>query len=155
MSRFCFRVVHTLTNNFRNATIVVTKQLNLPIKQNHVVVKIIYAGVNASDVSVEVSKPFIYIFWSWKTTLALDLGMFFRFIWHGLSNRWISVLVVTLVAATKTCFHVFHLMLVLRWIFFQLINYYLHSDMIAFQPSTNILLIFESNSQGFRIWKLK
>ncbi|XP_028241222.1 probable quinone oxidoreductase isoform X4 [Glycine soja] len=42
-------VVHTLTHNFRNATSVVRTSLRLPIKPKHVLVKIIYAGVNASD----------------------------------------------------------------------------------------------------------
>ncbi|KAL2627558.1 hypothetical protein AAZX31_07G195000 [Glycine max] len=44
-------VVHTLTHNFRNATSVVRTSLRLPIKPKHVLVKIIYAGVNASDVN--------------------------------------------------------------------------------------------------------
>lgn len=45
------RIVHTLSHDFRGATSIVRTQLNLPIKAKHVVVKIIYAGVNASDVS--------------------------------------------------------------------------------------------------------
>ena len=45
------RVVQTLTHNFRNATSIVRAPLRLPIKPNNVLVKIIYAGVNASDVS--------------------------------------------------------------------------------------------------------
>jgi threonine dehydrogenase-like Zn-dependent dehydrogenase len=40
-----------LSHNFRNATGIVRAPLRLPIKPNHVLVKIIYAGVNASDVS--------------------------------------------------------------------------------------------------------
>ncbi|KAK9286832.1 hypothetical protein L1049_015237 [Liquidambar formosana] len=44
-------VVHTLSNNFRSATSVVHTPLRLPIKPHHVLVKIIYAGVNASDVN--------------------------------------------------------------------------------------------------------
>ncbi|GMP38259.1 hypothetical protein CsSME_00009579 [Camellia sinensis var. sinensis] len=42
-------VVHTLSHNFRSATSVVRTPLRLPIKPDHVLVKIIYAGVNASD----------------------------------------------------------------------------------------------------------
>lgn len=44
-------VVHTLSHNFRGATSVVHTPLRLPIKPDHVLVKIIYAGVNASDVN--------------------------------------------------------------------------------------------------------
>ncbi|XP_058743671.1 uncharacterized protein LOC131616375 [Vicia villosa] len=44
-------VVHTLTHNFRNATGLARAPLRLPIKSNYVLVKIIYAGVNASDVN--------------------------------------------------------------------------------------------------------
>ncbi|XP_054786825.1 uncharacterized protein LOC129293048 isoform X2 [Prosopis cineraria] len=44
-------VVHTLTHNFRNATSVVRTPLRLPVKPHHVLVKLIYAGVNASDVN--------------------------------------------------------------------------------------------------------
>lgn len=46
-----FSVVHTLTHNFRDATQIVRTQLKLPMEPKHVLVKIIYAGVNASDVS--------------------------------------------------------------------------------------------------------
>nr|XP_043621193.1 probable quinone oxidoreductase [Erigeron canadensis] len=44
-------IVHTLSNNFRGATSVVRAPLSLPIKSDHVLLKIIYAGVNASDVN--------------------------------------------------------------------------------------------------------
>jgi hypothetical protein len=44
-------VVHTLSHNFRSATSIVRTALRLPIKPDHVLVKIIYAGVNASDVN--------------------------------------------------------------------------------------------------------
>ncbi|KVI10765.1 Alcohol dehydrogenase, C-terminal [Cynara cardunculus var. scolymus] len=43
--------VHTLNHNFRSATSIVRAPLRLPIKPNHVLLKIIYAGVNASDVN--------------------------------------------------------------------------------------------------------
>lgn len=44
-------VVHTLSHNFRGATSIVRAPLRLPIKPDHVLVKIVYAGVNASDVN--------------------------------------------------------------------------------------------------------
>ncbi|GMH03280.1 hypothetical protein Nepgr_005119 [Nepenthes gracilis] len=44
-------VVHTLSHNFRKATMTVRAPLRLPITPNHVFVKIVYAGVNASDVN--------------------------------------------------------------------------------------------------------
>ncbi|KAL9417892.1 hypothetical protein AB3S75_040815 [Citrus x aurantiifolia] len=51
-------VVHTLNHNFRDATIKVRAPLRLPIKPNHVLVKIIYAGVNASDVNFSSGRYF-------------------------------------------------------------------------------------------------
>ncbi|XP_058730739.1 uncharacterized protein LOC131602601 [Vicia villosa] len=51
-------VVHTLTHNFRNATGLVRAPLRLPIKSNSVLVKIIYAGVNASDVNFSSGRYF-------------------------------------------------------------------------------------------------
>ncbi|XP_014510169.1 prostaglandin reductase-3 [Vigna radiata var. radiata] len=51
-------VVHTLTHNFRNATSIVRTPLKLPIKPKHVLVKIIYAGVNASDVNFSSGRYF-------------------------------------------------------------------------------------------------
>nr|GEW72580.1 ARP protein [Tanacetum cinerariifolium] len=44
-------IVHTLSHNFRSATSIVRAPLKLPIKPGHVLLKIIYAGVNASDVN--------------------------------------------------------------------------------------------------------
>ncbi|KAL7593240.1 hypothetical protein Lser_V15G34500 [Lactuca serriola] len=43
-------IIHTLSRNFRNATRTVRAPLKLPIKSDHVLLKIIYAGVNAGDV---------------------------------------------------------------------------------------------------------
>ncbi|KAL8238271.1 hypothetical protein R6Q59_019352 [Mikania micrantha] len=43
--------VHTLSHNFRGATSIVRAPLKLPIKPDHVLLKVIYAGVNASDVN--------------------------------------------------------------------------------------------------------
>uniref|UniRef100_A0A1D1XRB2 Zinc-binding alcohol dehydrogenase domain-containing protein 2 n=1 Tax=Anthurium amnicola TaxID=1678845 RepID=A0A1D1XRB2_9ARAE len=51
-------VVHTLNNNFRSATKIVQSQLNLPMKSDHVLVKVIYAGVNASDVNFSSGRYF-------------------------------------------------------------------------------------------------
>ena len=43
-------VVYTSSHNFRSATSIVCVPLRLPIKPRHVLGKIIYAGINASDV---------------------------------------------------------------------------------------------------------
>ncbi|GAB4853961.1 hypothetical protein Ancab_018169 [Ancistrocladus abbreviatus] len=51
-------VVHTLNHNFRSATSIVRVPLRLPIKPNYVLVKIIYAGVNASDVNFSSGRYF-------------------------------------------------------------------------------------------------
>ncbi|KAK3024507.1 hypothetical protein RJ639_043699 [Escallonia herrerae] len=44
-------VVHTLSHKFRSATSIVRAPLRFPIKSDHVLLKVIYAGVNASDVN--------------------------------------------------------------------------------------------------------
>ncbi|CAB4290467.1 unnamed protein product [Prunus armeniaca] len=51
-------VVHTLSHNFRNATGTVRAPLRLPIIPHHVLVKVIYAGVNASDVNYSSGRYF-------------------------------------------------------------------------------------------------
>ncbi|XP_030466658.2 uncharacterized protein LOC115685707 [Syzygium oleosum] len=51
-------VVHTLTHNFRNATRIIRTPLRLPIEPQHVLVKILYAGVNASDVNFSSGRYF-------------------------------------------------------------------------------------------------
>ncbi|PSS29350.1 Zinc-binding alcohol dehydrogenase domain-containing protein [Actinidia chinensis var. chinensis] len=51
-------VVHTLSHNFRSATSVVHTPLRLPIKPDNVLVKIVYAGVNASDVNFSSGRYF-------------------------------------------------------------------------------------------------
>lgn len=51
-------IVHTLSHKFRNATRIVSMPLRLPIKPHHVLVKIIYAGVNASDVNFSSGRYF-------------------------------------------------------------------------------------------------
>ncbi|XP_071726187.1 uncharacterized protein [Rutidosis leptorrhynchoides] len=44
-------IVHTLSHDFRSATSIIRAPLKLPIESGHVLLKIIYAGVNASDVN--------------------------------------------------------------------------------------------------------
>ncbi|KAK6136876.1 hypothetical protein DH2020_029388 [Rehmannia glutinosa] len=52
------KVVHTLSHNFRSATSVVRAPLRLPLQPDHVLLKIIYAGVNASDVNFSSGRYF-------------------------------------------------------------------------------------------------
>ncbi|GMI83653.1 hypothetical protein like AT1G49670 [Hibiscus trionum] len=52
-------VVHKLSHNFRDATHIVRAQLKLPIESGHVLLKIIYAGVNASDVNFSSGRYFL------------------------------------------------------------------------------------------------
>ncbi|XP_066399552.1 uncharacterized protein [Miscanthus floridulus] len=51
-------VVHTLSHNFRNATRLERVRLRLPIELHSALVKIIYAGVNASDVNFSSGRYF-------------------------------------------------------------------------------------------------
>ncbi|CAI0447150.1 unnamed protein product [Linum tenue] len=51
-------IVHTLSHNFRNATRIVRTPLKLPLGPHQVLVKIIYAGVNASDVNFSSGRYF-------------------------------------------------------------------------------------------------
>ncbi|KAJ0974948.1 hypothetical protein J5N97_016913 [Dioscorea zingiberensis] len=51
-------VVHSLDHNFRAATKIVPSQLSLPIKPGHALVKVLYAGVNASDVNFSSGRYF-------------------------------------------------------------------------------------------------
>uniref|UniRef100_A0A0A8YSV9 Enoyl reductase (ER) domain-containing protein n=1 Tax=Arundo donax TaxID=35708 RepID=A0A0A8YSV9_ARUDO len=51
-------VVHTLSHNFRNATRLERVRLRLPIEPHSSLVKIIYAGVNASDVNFSSGRYF-------------------------------------------------------------------------------------------------
>ncbi|KAL3538883.1 hypothetical protein ACH5RR_002249 [Cinchona calisaya] len=51
-------VVHTLSHKFRSATSIVRTSLSLPIKSDYVLLKIIYAGVNASDVNFSSGRYF-------------------------------------------------------------------------------------------------
>ncbi|XP_022746330.1 prostaglandin reductase-3-like isoform X2 [Durio zibethinus] len=51
-------VVHTLSHHFRDATRIVRVPLKLPIEPDHVLLKIIYAGVNASDVNFSSGRYF-------------------------------------------------------------------------------------------------
>ncbi|XP_021625824.1 prostaglandin reductase-3 isoform X2 [Manihot esculenta] len=51
-------VVHALSHNFRNATSIVRTPLQLPIEPHQVLVKVVYAGVNASDVNFSSGRYF-------------------------------------------------------------------------------------------------
>uniref|UniRef100_A0A2P2LRZ0 Uncharacterized protein MANES_10G065700 n=1 Tax=Rhizophora mucronata TaxID=61149 RepID=A0A2P2LRZ0_RHIMU len=51
-------VVHTLSHNFRNATRIERTMLKLPLESHQVLVKVIYAGVNASDVNYSSGRYF-------------------------------------------------------------------------------------------------
>ncbi|KAH6818938.1 ARP protein [Perilla frutescens var. frutescens] len=51
-------VVHTLSHNFQSATRVVRASLRLPLKPDYVLMKILYAGVNASDVNFSSGRYF-------------------------------------------------------------------------------------------------
>lgn len=67
-------VVHTLSHNFRSATKIVRTPLSLPIKPGHVLVKIIYAGVNASDVNFSSGRYFSGNKNDLASTLPFDAG---------------------------------------------------------------------------------
>ncbi|XP_023644750.1 prostaglandin reductase-3 isoform X2 [Capsella rubella] len=51
-------IVHALSHNFRNATRIVRAPLKLPIGPHQVLLKIVYAGVNASDVNFSSGRYF-------------------------------------------------------------------------------------------------
>ncbi|XP_010536331.1 PREDICTED: zinc-binding alcohol dehydrogenase domain-containing protein 2 [Tarenaya hassleriana] len=51
-------IVHTLSHHFRDATRIVRTPLALPIGRDQVLLKIIYAGVNASDVNFSSGRYF-------------------------------------------------------------------------------------------------
>ncbi|KAG8368352.1 hypothetical protein BUALT_Bualt15G0036600 [Buddleja alternifolia] len=51
-------VVHTLNHNFRSAMSVVQGSLRLPLKPDYVLLKVIYAGVDASDVNFSSGRYF-------------------------------------------------------------------------------------------------
>ncbi|KAJ1700631.1 hypothetical protein LUZ63_000410 [Rhynchospora breviuscula] len=51
-------VVHTLSHNFRSATKIIRTHLRLPIDPNFALVKVLYAGVNASDVNFSSGRYF-------------------------------------------------------------------------------------------------
>ncbi|XP_047325265.1 prostaglandin reductase-3-like [Impatiens glandulifera] len=67
-------VVHTLSHNFRSATKIVRTPLSLPIKPGHVLVKVIYAGVNASDVNFSSGRYFSGSKNDLASTLPFDAG---------------------------------------------------------------------------------
>eukprot|EP00249_Psilotum_nudum_P024807 c29298_g1_i10 orf=195-1640(+) len=63
-------VVHTLNLNFRIATKLVSTTLELPIKEGHVLVKYIFAGINVSDINHSAG----YYFGDNKYCLPFDAG---------------------------------------------------------------------------------
>ncbi|KAL6656141.1 hypothetical protein ACP70R_006967 [Stipagrostis hirtigluma subsp. patula] len=69
-----FGVVHTLSHNFRNATRLERVRLRLPIEPHSALVKIIYAGVNASDVNFSSGRYFSGNPKEMATRLPFDAG---------------------------------------------------------------------------------
>ncbi|XP_073010378.1 uncharacterized protein [Typha latifolia] len=67
-------VVHTLSHNFRSATKIVQIQFKFPIEPQHALVKIIYAGVNASDVNFSSGRYFSGNAKEVATRLPFDAG---------------------------------------------------------------------------------
>jgi hypothetical protein len=67
-------VVHTLDHNFRNATRIQHTSLRLPIKPHQVLLKIIYAGVNASDVNYSSGRYFSGSNEELSSRLPMDAG---------------------------------------------------------------------------------
>ncbi|KAA3488697.1 zinc-binding alcohol dehydrogenase domain-containing protein 2-like [Gossypium australe] len=67
-------VVHKLTHNFRDATHIVRAPLKLPIESGHVLLKIIYAGVNASDVNFSSGRYFLRNKKDLSSLLPFDAG---------------------------------------------------------------------------------
>ncbi|CAM8914083.1 hypothetical protein QQ045_031278 [Rhodiola kirilowii] len=51
-------IIHKLSHNFRSASRIVHAPLKLPMKSDNILVKIIYAGVNASDVNFSSGRYF-------------------------------------------------------------------------------------------------
>lgn len=67
-------VVQTLSHNFRNATRIVRVPLRLPIGSHQVLVKVIYAGVNASDVNFSSGRYFSGKNQDLTSSLPFDVG---------------------------------------------------------------------------------
>ncbi|KAJ6310544.1 hypothetical protein OIU76_015297 [Salix suchowensis] len=67
-------VVHTLSHNFRNATHIVRTPLRLPIGSHQALVKVIYAGVNASDVNFSSGRYFSGKNQDLSSSLPFDAG---------------------------------------------------------------------------------
>ncbi|MBA0675675.1 hypothetical protein Goari_017204, partial [Gossypium aridum] len=58
LSLFVFSVVHTWSQNFRDATHIISAPLRLPLESDQVLLKVIYAGVNAGDVNFSAGRYF-------------------------------------------------------------------------------------------------
>lgn len=67
-------VVHSLSHNFRKATMKIQTELKLPVKPQHILVKIVYAGVNASDVNFSSGRYFRGSSQEASTRLPFDAG---------------------------------------------------------------------------------
>lgn len=67
-------VVYTLSHNFRSATKIVQPELRLPVKPQHALVKVLYAGVNASDVNFSSGRYFSGNKKEVSATLPFDAG---------------------------------------------------------------------------------
>ncbi|CAI9786321.1 unnamed protein product [Fraxinus pennsylvanica] len=67
-------VVHTLNHDFRRATSVISAPLRFPLKPDHVLLKVIYAGVNASDVNFSSGRYFSGDKKDIKSRLPFDAG---------------------------------------------------------------------------------
>ncbi|KAK3133531.1 hypothetical protein QOZ80_6AG0537670 [Eleusine coracana subsp. coracana] len=67
-------VVHTLSHNFRNATRLERVRFTLPIEPHSALVKVIYAGVNASDVNFSSGRYFSGNTKEVATRLPFDAG---------------------------------------------------------------------------------
>ncbi|GJN33785.1 hypothetical protein PR202_gb22408 [Eleusine coracana subsp. coracana] len=68
------KVVHTLSHNFRNATRLERVRFTLPIEPHSALVKVIYAGVNASDVNFSSGRYFSGNTKEVATRLPFDAG---------------------------------------------------------------------------------
>ncbi|KAI3753153.1 hypothetical protein L2E82_25199 [Cichorium intybus] len=67
--------VHTLSNNFRSATSIVRAPLRMPIKPDHVLLKIIYVGVNSGDVNYSTGSYFSGSKQEISSQLPFDAGL--------------------------------------------------------------------------------
>jgi hypothetical protein len=78
VSMFGCSVVHKLSADFRAATKIVTVFYKPPVKPGHILIKVLYAGVNASDVSPLVESyiclPTVAVIFFFRTETSIDSG---------------------------------------------------------------------------------